>query len=496
MGFIYAPGNVAVSIRKLPLGGGPPATVCPVDNFLGATWAEDDNIYFVPEFPSGVARVPAAGGEPVEIVKIDFDKGERQHKYPCALPGGNAVTFTTATAEMSSFDEAHIVAFSPGSGRRKVLVEGGTHPRYSSGHLFYARDGKVFALRFDPSRLEATGEAFLALEGVLMSRNTGVANYDVSASGDLAYVPGICDGGARKLVWVDRKGTAEPVPLPAHSYLHPRLSPDDRRLAIEIEGPSHDLYAYDFDRGVLAKLTSDGVSHWPIWSPDGTQLAYRSGPMAKFRLWRVPADRSRPPEQVPAVGVSQSAESWSPDGRAIAYTALAPGAPPGIMVTHVDGAHPAETFVSGKAPAGSAKFSPDGRWLAYCSNESGKAQVYVQAFPGPGAKIQVSIDGGTDPVWKRSNGELFYRNGDRMMAVHVATAPSLKVGRPDELWHGRYSHGMSSSCGAPGATSSNYDVTADGKRFLMIQDDAQDKIVSKQIIVVQGFADQLRRLSA
>jgi len=218
--------------------------------------------------------------------------------------------------------------------------------------------------------------------------------------------------------------------------------------------------------------------------------------MAKFRLWRVPADRSRPPEQVPANGVSQSAESWSPDGRAIAYTAVAAGVPPGIMVTHVDGAHSADAFAVGKAPAGSAKFSPDGHWLAYCSNESGKPQVYVQAFPGPGPKIQVSNEGGTDPVWKRSGGELFYRNGERMMTVSILTTPALKIGRPEKLWQGRYSHGMSSSCGAPGATSSNYDVTADGKRFLMIKDDDQDRITSKQIVVVQGFADELRRLSA
>jgi dipeptidyl aminopeptidase/acylaminoacyl peptidase len=405
--------------------------------------------------------------------------------------------FTTATADIATFDEAHIAVFSLESGRKKVLVEGGTHPRYSpSGHLLYAHDAKIFAIRFDMKRLEAMGQPFPVLEGVLMSRNTGLANYDVSASGDLVYIPGICDGGARTLVWVDRNGKIEPVPLAAKSYLHPRLSPDDRRLAIEIEGPSHDLYVYDFDRGVLANMTTDGVSHWPVWSPDGTQLAYRSGPMAKFRLWRVPADRSRPPEQVPATGVSQSAESWSPDGRAIAYTARdGVGAPPSIMVARLDGSHQAELFASGKALQGSSKFSPDGRWLAYCSNEAGKPQVYVQAFPGPGPKIQISPDGGTDPVWKRTGGELYYRNGDSMMAVHVSTAPSFTAGRPQELWKGHYSHGMSSSCGAPGATSSNYDVTADGKRFLMIKDDDQDRATSKQIIVVQGWADEVSRLS-
>ena len=431
------------------------------------------------------------------MLKIDFEKGERQHRYPCAIPGSETVLLVTATADSATYDDARIVAFSPKTGRAKVLIEGGTGPRFSpSGHLLYARDAKVLAVRFDPESWKISGQPFPVLEGVLMSRNTGAANFDVSASGDLAYIPGICDGGSRTLAWVDRGGRAEPVPLPAKSYLHPRLSPDDRRLAIELEGPTHDLYVYDFDRGVLANITTDGVSHWPVWSPDGTKLSYRSGPMSQFRLWQIPADRSRPPTPVRAAGVSQSAESWSPDGRAIAYTAAAPGVPARVMVAYVEGGREAQEFAGGKAAQGSSKFSPDGRWLAYCSDESGKPQVYVQAFPGPGAKVQISSDGGTDPVWRRNGGELYYRNGDSMMAVSVSTAQAFNAGRPQELWKGHYSHGMSSSCGAPGATSSNYDVTSDGKRFLMVKDDDADRAISSQVVVVQGWAQELSRLAA
>ena len=493
----FSPTDGSNQLRKVALSGGAPVSICATDSFMGATWADNDVIYFVPELPSGVMSVPAGGGQPKEIVSIDFGKGERQHKSPCALPGGIAVLFVTATSDISTYDQAHIMGFSLSTGQKRLLVEGGTHPRYSpSGHLVYAHDGKLFAIRFDPQRLQTTGEPFPVLDGVLMSRNTGVANYDVSASGDLVYIPGICDGGARTLVWVDRNGRPEPVGLPAGSYLHPRLSPDDRRLAIEIEGSSHDLHVYDIARGVLTNITTDGVSHWPVWSPDGMQLGYRSGPMSRFTLWQVPADRSRPPAQVPAAGRSQSAESWSPDGRVIAYTAASLGAPPSIMVAHVDGSREAETIAGGKAAQGSSKFSPDGRWLAYCSVESGRPEVYVQAFPGPGPKIQVSNAGGTDPVWKRNGGELYYRNGDSMMAVGVTTAPSFSATRPEELWKGHYSHGMSSSCGAPGATSSNYDVAADGARFLMIKDDDQDRATSKEVVVVQGWADEVRRLSA
>lgn len=400
------------------------------------------------------------------------------------------------TVDTDTFDDARIAVFNAETGEIKTLVEGGTHPRYSpSGHLLYARDGKILAVRLDPHQLEVSGQPFTVLEGVLMSRNSGVANYDVSASGDLAYFPGAVDKGERTLVWVDRNGNPEPLKLSQRAYLHPRISPDMRQLAIEIEGPNHNFYVYDFVRDVLSQMTTDGVSHWPLWSSDGTQLVYRSGPMGAFKMWQISADRSRPASQLPGTGVSQSAESWSPDGHALAYTATTPEAGSHIMVESLDGGHESHPFADIKGSAGSAKFSPDGRWLAYCSNETKRPQVYVEAFPGPGPKIQVSNDGGTDPVWKRTGGELYFRNGDKMMAVVVSTTPTFTAQHPRTLWEGRYSHGMSTSCGPPGATSSNYDVTADGQRFLMIKDVAPDTAVSKQIVVVLGWADEVNRLS-
>jgi eukaryotic-like serine/threonine-protein kinase len=481
------------AIRKVALSGGAPTTICPHDGFAGAAWTDHDIIYFVAANPGGIVSVPASGGQPKEVARIDFAKGERLHKYPCALPGGKALLFTVAMTDSESFDDAAIAVFSPATGERRILVEGGTHPCYSpSGHLVYGRSGNLLAVPFDANRLRVTGQPFTVLEGVMMSRNTGVTNFDISAGGDLVYVPGKADGGARTLFWVDRDGNAEKLPLPPRSYLHPRISPDISKLAIEIEGSNHDIYLYDFASGVLTRMTTDGVSHWPVWSPDGKNIGYRSGPMGAFKLFQVPADRSRDPQQVPAEGRAQSAESYSPDGQAIAYTAAAPGMPPRVMVVPLQGGRTPRPLDNSKYAQGSPKFSPDGRWLAYCSPESGKPQVYVQAFPGPGAKVQVSSDGGTDPVWKRNGGELYYRSGDSMMTVAVSTNPTFSAGRPQELWKGHYSPGMGSSCGGPGPTSSNYDVTADGKRFLMVKDDDQDSATSRQIVVVLGWADELR----
>jgi serine/threonine-protein kinase len=482
-------------VMKLNLGGGAPVPLCPEQNLMSGTWADDDTLYAVMVDTSGLATIPLRGGPPKEVLRVDSDKGERQPQSPHALPGANAVLLTMTNAETETFDDAKIVAFVPRTGEKRTLVEGGANPRYSrSGHLVFARDGKLLAVRFDPTALKVSGQPAVVVEGVHMSRNTGVVNYDVSATGDLAYAAGACDGGARTLIWVDRNGKATPVGLAPRSYLHPRLSPDGQRLAIEIEGPNHDLYLYDFDRSVLSKMTTDGASHWPVWSPDGRELAFRRGAMSRFKLNYAPVDRSAEPKTVSADGVSQSPDSWSPDGHALVYTNQDPGGVPSqIMIAPVEGG-PVQRLDTASFPEGSPKFSPDGRWVAYCSAESGKPQVYVQAYPGPGAKIQVSSEGGTDPVWKRSGGEMFYRNGDSMMAVDVSTAPAFKPGRPRELWKGHYSHGMSSSCGPPGTTSSNYDVTADGGRFMMIRDDDQDRTVSKELVVVLGFANELTRL--
>lgn len=485
-------------LQKVALSGGGATTICSTENFAGATWAADDMIYFVPAVPGGLARVPAAGGEPVPVVSIDFDRGERLFKNPHALPGGTAVLLTVGTVDSESFDDAQIVVVSLRTGEKRVLVQGGTSPCYSStGHVVYARNGSLFAVPFDLNRLEVTGQPVMVLEGVLMSRDTGVANFEVARTGDLVYVPGRAVGGARTLHWVDRSGRGEPLALPSRAYLHPRLSPDGTRLAIEVEGSDHDVHVYDFRSGVFSNLTTDGVSHWPVWSADGQRIGYRSGPMGRFRLFEVPADRSGPAKQVLTADFSQSPGSYSPDGRAIAFTMnLQTSTPPKIAVVPLDGDPTPKPLDDSRYAQGSPKFSPDGRYIAYCTNESGRPQVYVRVFPGPGAKVQVSSEGGTDPVWRRDGRELFYRNGDSMMVVPVAAGPNFAAGRPQQLWKASYSHGMSSSCGAPGLTSSNYDVTPDGLRFLMVKDEDVEKDAAREFIVVQGWGDELSRRSA
>jgi Tol biopolymer transport system component len=279
--------------------------------------------------------------------------------------------------------------------------------------------------------------------------------------------------------------------LPPRSYLHPRISPDARQLAIEIEGPTHDLWTYDFARGAMTKMTLDGTSHWPVWTPDGERLTYRIWGPGGFTMWWMPADHSAQQTRLTDIGIMQSASSWSPDGRVVAFTQVNIDTGPDVYVLDLSGDHKPRPFVQTKFAEGSPKFSPDGRWIAYASNESGRNEIYVQSYPGPGPRVQISTDGGTDAVWRRTGGELFYRSGDKMMVVSLSTSGAFSASKPRVLWHGRYAHGLGSACGAPGTTSSNYDVAADGQRFLMIKD---DEMAPAQINVVLNWAEELKRV--
>jgi Tol biopolymer transport system component len=308
-------------------------------------------------------------------------------------------------------------------------------------------------------------------------------------------VPGSAAGGRRSLVWVDRSGKAQPLPLQPASYLYPRLSVDGHRLALEIEGPNHDFYVYDFDRAVLTKMSTDGESHDPVWAPDGKRIVFRSWLAGGMTMWMMPVDRSVKPVRLDPSGTRQSPVSISPDGKFLTFDQKDPQTRDDAWVLPLDGAAQPQPVARSRFGEGSAKFSPDGRWVAYTSDESGKAQVYVQAFPGPGPRVQVSDAGGFDPVWRKLGGELYYRSAARMMAVSISTSPRLQLSAPRQLWAGEYSDGAGSSCGMPGVSSSNYDVTPDGQRFLMVRDEDRD-VLGTRVVVVLNWANELRERQA
>ena len=486
------------TLVKVPFSGGASIPIAPVDMPFGGDWASDGYVYITNQLIGGIIRTRDDGGGVEPVTELDAERQERTHRYGTLLPGEKALMFTVASGSIESYDDARIDIFDLSTKQRKTVVQGGTYARYSpSGHIVYARDGGLYAIAFDHRTLETSGTPVKVLDGVLMSTNIGTAYFDISPRGDLAYAAGPSEKGGRTFHWVDRQGKPTPLPLPARSYLNPRISPDGTRLATEIEGPNHDFYVYDFDRDVMSRITNDGSSHGPIWTPDARRIAYRTWKGGAMTMSWLPADRSGPEERLVNYTAWQSATSFSPDGKYLAFDQYDRTSSLGgdIWILPLEGDRQPRPFVKTGFPEGAAKFSPDGQWIAYSSMESGRPEIYVQAWPGPGAKIQISSDGGTDPLWRRDGKEIFYRHGPRMMAVAATAGPSFQAGKPQLLWTGEYTHGLSSSCGWQGTSRTSYDVSLDGQRFLMIKDDDQSLFATK-IIVVVNWAAELTRIMA
>jgi len=471
-------------MKKVPLSGGAPMILCDASG-RGASWGPDDTIIFSPRQVAGLLRVSAAGGAPQVLTTPDTKKGEVAYLWPEVLPGGEAVLFTIQTGS-ATLGDARIAVRSLKTGEQRVLLEGGSHARYSpTGHLIYARAAGLLAAPFDLARLQVKGTPFPILEGIVTDTISGLAQFSFSASGSLVYVTGGPGGPERSLVWVDRKGAARPVTATRRDYIWPRLSPDGRRLALGItEAGNTDIWIYDLARGTLPRLTFEpGMDNYPVWTPDGKRVAYASAKGGPPNIFWKPADGSGPEERLTTSTNLQAPTSWSPDGKALAFAEPDPKTGFDIWVLPMEGERRPRPFLQTPFTESSPRFSPDGRWLAYVSNESGRYQVYVQPYPGPGGKWQISTEGGVEPLWARNGRELFYRHGDQMMAVGVSTQPTFTAGSPRLLFEGPYE--------PTPLTLANFDVSPDGQQFLMMK--SEQESAPTQLHVVLNWFEELKR---
>jgi Tol biopolymer transport system component len=440
----------------------------------GASWGSRGMIVFAPKLVGVLQQVPESGGTPQPLTR--FQKQEITHRWPEFLPGGNAVLFATSI-------DSGIAVQSVATGERKNLIPGGAQPRYaSSGHLVYVQGGTLMAVPFDSQRLTVIGAAVPVVEGIVQSAN-GAAQYSLSATGTLVYVPGGAQRTDSEMVWVNRNGAEQPLAAPPHAYLNPRLSPDGKRVAVTTE---RQIWVYDLSRGTLTRLTFEGdASSYPIWTPDGKRIAFESAKNGSPNLFWRPGDGSGVVEPLTANQNYQILSSWSPDGKLLAFVDVNPSTGYDIWVLRISD-RKAQPFLQTSFSEAAPQFSPDGRWLAYVSDESGHNEVYVQPYPGPGGKWLISTDGGTEPMWNRNGRELFYRDGDRMMAVDISTHQGFTAGKPRMLFEGRYE--------PTAGTLPNYDVSPDGQRFLMVKPSEQTGAAPTQINVVLNWTEELKLL--
>jgi serine/threonine-protein kinase len=467
-------------LKKIPVTGGAPEELCDALAGYGGSWASNGVIYFSPGSFNGVSQVSAEGGTPQPFTTLQ--QGEITHRWPQVLPGGDAVLFTSRTGPGS--DERHVQVQRVSSGERRVLVRGDTGTYVPTGHLLFVQvaTGTLVAVPFDAAELKVGAMPPVALSAGILPGGEG-AHYAVSDTGLLAYVTGRSDFENGALVWVDRSGNVESVLAASHPYDVPRLSPDGSRVAFMRHGPRFEVWVHDISRGDATKLISDGSDQYPIWTRDGKRLAYRATRAGTRNIfWRM-ADGSGTEERLTQGAGSDAPTSWSPDGQILLFTRAA--AEVDILGLRIRD-RTTQPFVQTRFLEAAPQFSPDGRWVAYRSDESGRSEIYVRPYPGPGGKWQVSTDGGAEPVWNPRGPELFYRNGNRMMSVNIGSSPTFTAARPTVLFTATY---------VPASTPyPNYDVSRDGRRFLMVQSDLRQPAAPTQLVVVLNWFEELRRL--
>ncbi len=480
-------------LKKIPVSGGASITLCDVELSRGATWLPDDTIIVSPTGRDGLSRVSANGGELQPLTRLDEGEKETSHRWPQAMPDGKAVIFTVFTQAMPSADEALIAVADVETGEHKILHRGGYYGRYvPTGHLVYIHEGTLFAVPFDPETREIAGSAAPVVQGITASVGAGGAQFSFADNGTLTYISGELGVPEYPAVWVDRNGQVTRLWETPASYANPRLSPEGKRLAFSIlDGSNWDVWVYDLEREVATRLTfHDGYDADQIWSPDGEYLIFTSDRDGAANLYRKRADGSGEAEALTEGELQMYPISLSPDGKVALAEANAETID--IYVISLDGSTAPEPYLVTSFLERDPVFSPNGRWVAYASNESGRFQIYVRPYPSAGGRWQVSDESGRWPIWSRDGRELFYRTNDAVMVADVETdGPTFRVGKARRLFEGRFRGGIQGIALA-GFVFPDYDAAADGQRFVMFPDE-EDRLTKTQATFVFNWFEELEK---
>jgi serine/threonine-protein kinase len=476
-------------IKRISVEGGKSWTICDEGYPFGATWGPDGTIVYGDQENFGLFRVPWDGGEPQRLTTVDREGGEFIHVNPQFLPGGEVVLFT-AMDNAGISKEVAVVDLETGE-RINLFTHGGSLARYlASGHIAYGLDGSLMVVPFNLESRQVTGRSEAVLDGLLMgfSMGSSLAHFAGADNGTLTYVSGPLVSAGSRLVRVDRAGNAAPLGQMEKRLFGPRFSPDGSRLAmfVAISGEPGQVWVRDLGRGTLTRLTLEGEGYWPVWSPDGRRIAFPSrrdsSPVVDL-AW-IEADGSSGAEWLTQSELSEQPTTWTPDGKTLIYHRNDhPETAWDVMALEPGEAGEPRVLLGTRFIEAQADISPDGRWLAYVSDESGRFEVYVRSYPDLERKWQISSDGGAEPVWSPDGRELFYRDeeGRVMTVVPITIEPDFSPGRPELLFEGEY-------VPSPGF-GRNYDVAPDGRSFVMVEQVLPEDIEAELQVVVNWFTE-------
>jgi serine/threonine protein kinase len=477
-------------LRKIALSGGSAIPICRfAGGPRGASWAPDNTIVFATtDRNTGLLRVPSGGGEPLTLTTPDKSRRELDHLFPFVLPNGRGVLFTVTKSVTN--ENSQIAVFDYKTRTYKILIENGSQPEFvEGGYLVYMASKTLRAVRFDADRFEVTGDPIAIPDDVGMFAS-GAAAYSVSRSGTIVYAPNAVTGfgATRSLVWVDRQGHEEAAGVPPRGYYALRLSPDGARVAVDVRDQENDIWIWHIVRRTLTKLTfSPALDVFPVWTPDGHRVVFSSTRSGTQQLYSQAADGTGTSTLLRTVDGNQFVGSVAPDGKTLVVVQNAPATGNDIFKVTLDANDSGEVLIQTPAAEGPAELSMDGRWLAYQSDESGQDEIYVRPFPDvDGGRWQVSPSGGRKALWSKDGRELFYWDfDDTLMSVPIEPATTFRFGTPTKLFQGTY---------VSAVQARSYDVTRDGKRFLVIKEipQADGDVARAPLIVVVNWVEELR----
>ena len=469
-------------LKKIEVTGGPPLSICDAPDARGGSWNREGVIVFAPHFREPLYRVSANGGKPVPVTTFDAARRETTHRWPSFLADGRRFLFFSGSHSVGAVSELDAVFVGSLDGEKpKLLVNARSNALYASGHLLFVRQKTLLAQPFDPRRLELSGEPFPIAEKVQDDPGFFNAIFSVSDDGTLAYQESGGSAGQTELAWFDRSGRKVDVLGEPADYWDPRIAPGGRRVTFGIGDPG-DIWVYDPARGLRTRLTFDAADDYgPLWSPDGSRVAFSSQRSGSGDLYAKVASGTGADQLLITSKVFKVANDWSPHGLAYVTFAGSPGSKADLWLLSVaDGK--SSPLLQTEFDEGAARFSPDGRWIAYSSNESGQFEVYVQPFPLQSGKWQLSTAGGVHPIWRLDGREIFYLSPDgKIMSVEVSAGAVFESGVPRALFPVFLKN-------APGP---QYDVSADGQRFLLNVRVGEES--SPPVTLVQNWTALLKR---
>ena len=434
-------------LRKAPSNGGAPIVICEVPTFFGGAWTPQDTIIVaVPTF--GLATVPATGGS---LKRVQIASKENLYPQgPVWLPRSDWIIFTDYLAVRRS-----VMALKLSTGEVRLLFKNAQAASYATGHLVYYEGGALWSVPFDPVKINIQGDPTEIESGI--NEENYIAQASISETGVIGYAPGPAGNFSRNMYLVNRKGEERKLDIPPQDYVDPAISADGKRIACMIRGINgQQLVVLDRDRGLFTTLVSSGLNAAPVWTPDGKNLMFDGVDSQHRGIYRIAADGSSAPQLVRETTLSSHLTSIA--GEYAAVTVNDPDTSTDQWLLTLQNPNDMRPFKRTASAERQGSLSPDGHWLAYASNESGRSEIYVEPVPGPGGRRQISIDGGEEPRWVRSSREITYRSGSRMMSVPVRVQPIFEAAKPVELFDRRFDRG-------PGVNG--YDVTQDGQTFVM-----------------------------